>query len=339
MKLLVTGGAGFIGHNFIRYVFQNYDNALVVCLDRIDEAGNMNNLLAFDGSRATAQRLGFVHHDLRASINDWVGEEILTGRGKFSSEPFDHVIHMAAGSHVDRSVRDPAGFIQDNVIGTVNLLEFFRSHPVRHGGKILYFSTDEVFGPAWYKDIAFLPWDRFNPSNPYSASKAAGEVMCGAFAATYGLPIIVTHCTNIFGERQHREKFIPLLIDRIRRGQLIKIHADETCRIPSSRYYTYVDNVSSAVLFLLKNGQCLDGSSVHGKYNISGDREISNLELAQTIAAALGKELRYELVSFSPDRPKHDMRYAVDARELPALGWKMEVPFEEGLRRVLKSEM
>jgi dTDP-glucose 4,6-dehydratase len=335
MKLLVTGGVGFIGHHFIRYVLENTD-ASVVCLDRIDSAGDANRLTATEQWATWVRRLSFVHHDLRAEINWRVGDALLTGRGLFDARPFDHVIHMAAGSHVNRSVEDPVGFVLDNVVGTAHLLDFCRNRRVS-SGKILYFSTDEVFGPA-PEGVSFEPWARFNPNNPYAASKAGGEALCSAYANTYGLSILVTHCTNVFGERQHREKFIPLLIDKIRRGETVQIHSDATKTKSSSRFYTYVDNVSSAVLFLLGDAKVLDGSGSFGKYNISGDHEVSNLGLAQAVAELLHKPLHYEMVDFCPDRPKHDMRYAVDDNILVELGWAPVVSFEEGLERVVRSE-
>jgi dTDP-glucose 4,6-dehydratase len=330
MKLLVTGGAGFLGHHFVRYVLDHTDWS-VVCLDRIDSAGDMNRL-------PSSPRLAFVHHDLRAEINVSLGLRVLDGLGKFGKGPFDHVVHMAAGSHVDRSVIDPVGFILDNVVGTAHLLEFFRLRgALRSGGKILYFSTDEVFGPA-PDSVSYGEWARFNPNNPYSAAKGGGELLCSAYANTYGLPILVTHCTNVFGERQHREKFIPLLIDQIRRHETVKIHADASKTKAASRYYTYVDNVSSAVLFLLERGECLDGSGLFGKYNISGEVEISNLDLAQTVADLMHRPLSYEMVDYCADRPRHDMRYAVSDDNLRAIGWKPEVTFLEGLERVVRSE-
>src|SRR5579864_25783 len=335
MKLLVTGGVGFIGHHFIRYVLENTD-ASVVCLDRIDSAGDANRLTATEQWATWVRRLSFVHHDLRAEINWRVGDALLTGRGLFDARPFDHVIHMAAGSHVNRSVEDPVGFVLDNVVGTAHLLDFCRNRRVA-SGKILYFSTDEVFGPA-REDESFGAWSRFNPANPYAAAKAGGEALCSAYANTYGLSILVTHCTNVFGERQHREKFIPACIDQIRRGETVMVHADSTRTRSSSRFYTYVDNVSSAVLFLLERGLPMDGSGMLGKFNISGGREISNLELAQKIADLLHKPLKYEMVDFCPERPKHDMRYAVDASELLSAGWREEVSFEDGLERVVRSE-
>src|SRR4029077_2103725 len=171
-------------------------------------------------------------------------------------------------------------------------------------GKILYFSTDEVFGPA-PEGVSFEPWARFNPNNPYAASKAGGEALCSAYANTYALSILVTHCTNVFGERQHWEKFIPLVIRQIQRGETVKIHSDPSKTKPASRFYTYVDNVSSAVMFLLEHGVLLDslkclGPIGFGKYNISGSIEVPTVELAQKVADLLHKPLHYEMVDFCP---------------------------------------
>jgi len=335
-KILVTGGAGFIGHHFINYLLGRTDWS-VVCMDRLDPAGDLNRLSQVGSSPAEKRRLAVCYHDLRAEVNPEVARITLTGNGVFDPSPFDYVVHMAAGSHVVRSVADPVGFVMDNVVGTAHLLDFCRKIPgtLRHGGRIVYFSTDEVFGPA-APGVSFTEWDRFNPNNPYSASKAGGEALCSAYSNTYGLPIMVTHTTNVFGERQHPEKFIPLLIRKILCRETVQIHADKTETQAATRFYTYVDNVSSAVLFLLEHGECLDGSDVKGKYNISGEQEVSNLDLAKMVAHKLGRDLQYEMVSFCPSRPKHDMRYAIRNDLLLSLGWRPEVSFEEGLERTIR---
>lgn len=335
-KILVTGGAGFIGHHFIDYLLKRTDWS-IVCMDRLDPAGDLNRLSQVGSSLSDKRRLAVCFHDLRAEVNPEVAKTVLSGNGVFNGSPFDYVVHMAAGSHVTRSVADPIGFVMDNVVGTAHLLDFCRKVPgaLGHGGKIIYFSTDEVFGPA-PPGVSFSEWDRFNPNNPYSAAKAGGEALCSAYANTYGLPIMVTHTTNVFGERQHPEKFIPLLVRKILCRETVQIHADKTETKSSSRFYTYVDNVSSAVLHLLEHGECLDGSDSKGKYNISGERDVSNLDLAKFVAHTLEKELQYEMVSFCPERPKHDMRYAVSNDALVALGWKPEVSFEEGMKRTIQ---
>lgn len=335
-KILVTGGAGFIGHHFIDYVLKHTD-WLIVCMDRLDPAGDLNRLSKVGSSDSDRRRLSVCFHDLRAEVNSEVSKSLLTGNRSFDGRPFDYVVHMAAGSHVNRSIADPMSFIMDNVVGTANLLDFCRKIPgsLANNGKIIYFSTDEVFGPA-PANVSFSEWDRFNPNNPYSASKAGGEALCSAYANTYGLPIIVTHTTNVFGERQHSEKFIPLLIRKILCKEYVQIHASSNKTESSSRFYTYVDNVSSAIMHLLKNGELLDGTDTVGKYNISGEQDISNLDLAHLVAKMLDRELLYEMVSFCPERPKHDMRYAVSDSALRSLGWEPEVSFDEGIRRTVQ---
>ena len=334
-KILVTGGAGFIGHHFIDYLLK-HTGWSVVCLDRLDPAGDLNRLSQV-GSPSEKRRLAVCFHDLRAEINSEVAKSLLSGNGVFSSSPFDYVVHMAAGSHVVRSVADPIGFVMDNVVGTAHLLDFCRKIPgaLSHGGRVIYFSTDEVFGPA-PDGVSFSEWDRFNPNNPYSAAKAGGEALCSAYANTYALPIIVTHTTNVFGERQHPEKFIPLLVRKILLREMVQIHSDKTETKSSSRFYTYVDNVSSAVLHLLEYGECMDGSDSRGKYNISGERDVTNLDMAKLVAKMLGRELRYEMVSFCPERPKHDMRYAVTNDALMATGWQPKISFEVGMERTIR---
>ncbi len=337
-KILVTGGAGFIGHHFIDYLLRSTDYS-VVCLDRLDPAGDLNRLSQIPSlqSASCRGRLSICHHDLRSNLSTEVSRQVLTGNGNFGQDGFDHIVHMAAGSHVDRSVADPVGFIMDNVVGTANLFEFVRGTPnaLRSGGKILYFSTDEVMGPA-PEGVSFGEWDRFNPNNPYAASKAGGEALCTAYANTYGIPITVSHCTNVFGERQHSEKFIPMLIKKVLCREKVQIHSDPTRTKPSSRFYTYVDNVSTATLQMLEYGKCLDGTDKVGKYNITGEREVNNLELAQLVAKKLDRTLDYELIDFCPSRPKHDMRYALNGDALAAIGWNLGVPFEEGLDRTIK---
>jgi dTDP-glucose 4,6-dehydratase len=337
-KILVTGGAGFIGHHFIDYILRVTDWN-VVCMDRLDSSGDLNRLSEMETWTKHCNRVQFIHHDLRASINQGIADKILTNRGSVYSTPFDHVVHFAAGSHVDRSIEDPVGFLLDNVVGTAHLLDFFRQNmlrALRNDGKIVVFSTDEVFGPAPESRL-FKEWDRFNPNNPYAASKAGSEALCTAYANTYGLPILVTHTTNVFGERQHSEKFIPLLVRKILRGETIQIHSDSTRTRSSSRYYLYVQNVASAVHFLLNKGSCLDGTDLIGKYNITGIEEISNLDVALSVATILGKELDYTMVDYHPSRPKHDMRYALDGSLMKNMGWTPDIYFTEGLERTVRS--
>jgi len=192
-----------------------------------------------------------------------------------------------------------------------------------------YFSTDEVFGPA-PEGVNYKEWDRYDSSNPYAATKAGGEELCLAYANTYNMPIFITHGMNCFGERQHPEKFIPLIIRSVLNGDEITIHADRTATVPGSRFYIHCRNVASALHFLLSRFEDRD------KYNIVGEKEVTNLELAQLIADIMGLPLRYKLVDFHSSRPGHDLRYALDGTKMKILGWELPVDFEDSLEKTVK---
>jgi dTDP-D-glucose 4,6-dehydratase len=202
----------------------------------------------------------------------------------------------------------------------------------RNGRLAVCGNTDEVFGPADHGEN-FDEYSAHTPNNPYAASKAAAEAIIPAWANTYGLPLVVSHCTNVYGPRQHPEKFIPLATKLIRDGSVVQIHARNG--VPSSRYYVHVDDVSRAVLTILDRGGIWGGPRT-GKYNISGSEELSNLDVAERIAKLLGKKLHMELVDFVPNRPRHDMAYRVDSTRLEALGWAPQVAFDEGLAELVK---
>jgi dTDP-glucose 4,6-dehydratase len=173
------------------------------------------------------------------------------------------------------------------------------------------------------------------PMNPYAATKAAAEMLCCSYAATYSLPVAITRCTNVIGERQHREKFLPLLIERVKSGQPVPIHTVDGQ--PCSRYYNYHRNVSTAVMAVLAKGDTLDRNARGGRYNISGDREVSNVELAERVGKLVGKEPKLEMVENPPGRIRPDLRYCVDSAELLELGWRPEVSFEQGLELTVRS--
>lgn len=333
-RALISGACGFVGHHLVEYLLQHTDWELV-CIDRMDSAGNLARLMAASGWPASRKRLSFVWHDLRALANAEVAGAMLAGSGAFTYRPFDYVIHMAAGSHVDRSVRDPLGFLQDNVIGTTHLLELCRSSSfLAKSGKVLVFSTDEV-GGSMPPGTVFRSGSPLYPMNPYAATKAAAEMMACSYAATYSMPLAITRCTNVIGERQHREKFLPLLVERVKRGVPVPIHTVDGQ--PCSRYYNYHRNVSTAVLAVLERGATLDRNARGGRYQISGDREVSNLELAERVGALLGKPALTELVENPPGRIRPDLRYCVDDSELRELGWRPEVSFEQGLELTVRS--
>lgn len=331
-SILITGGCGFIGSHLARWVLRNR-NWRITVLDRLDSAGAQSRIA--DLFRDYPERIALVHHDLRAAVSDAVGVEIMTGGHKWPLERFDYVAHLAAGSHVNRSIVDPQGFLLDNVVGTGNLLDFLRLHAaLADGGKCLYFSTDEVFGPA-PDGVAFRPWDRHAPLNPYAASKSGGEMLAVSYAETYGMSIAITHGTNFFGESQSMEKFIPLAIERLIAGQPVPVHVVNNR--PCSRYYTHAENAASAVVAVLESGTTLDGSNESGRFNISGEDEVSNGDLVLQIAKLLGVPAEIEYVSNPPGRLRPDLRYCVTGDELAALDWKPEVSFAEGLRRTAES--
>ena len=234
----------------------------------------------------------------------------------------DYILHLAAGSHVDRSIEYPLEFVMDNVVGTCNILDFARTQK-ENLEQFIYFSTDEVFGPA-PDGIKYKENDRYNSTNPYSASKAGGEELAVAYENTYSLPIYITHTMNVFGERQHPEKFIPMCIRKIRNGESVTIHSDSTKTVPGSRHYIHAEDVASAILFLVNHEGGFEptwGNAKCPKFNIVGAEELNNLELAQIIAESQGKELKYEMVDFHSSRPGHDLRYALDGDKMKELGW------------------
>jgi dTDP-glucose 4,6-dehydratase len=313
-KALITGGAGFIAHHLVGKILKQTDWE-VVTLDRLDYSGNLNrlnDLLMLTCTPEERKRVRVVFHDLKAELNPMVCSEI----GKV-----DYIFHLAAGSHVDRSIDFPMEFVMDNVVGTANILNFARTQDTLR--QFLYFGTDEVFGPA-PDGIKYGENDRYNSTNPYSASKAGGEELAVAYQNTYGLPVYITHTMNVFGERQHPEKYIPMCIRRVRDGDKITIHSDNTRTIPGSRHYIHAEDVADAVLFLtnLDHTETTWGGAKCPKFNVVGGEEMNNLELAQLIADIQGKELNYELVDFHSSRPGHDLRYALDGSKMKELGWE-----------------
>lgn len=327
-RILVTGGAGFIAHHFIEKLLRETDWE-IVSLDRLDYSGNLNRLhdVMMDFDPSVRKRVKVVFHDLKADLNPLVRSEI----GKV-----DYIAHLAAGSHVDRSIEYPMEFVMDNVVGTTNILEFARSQTNLE--RFIYFSTDEVFGPA-PNGIKYKENDRYNSTNPYSASKAGGEEMAVAYENTYGLPVYITHTMNVFGQRQHPEKYIPMCIRRVRDGDKITIHSDRSKTIPGSRHYIHAEDVADAVLFLLKQNKTFEpewGGAKCPKFNIVGAEEINNYELAKLIAEVQGKELNYEFVDFHSSRPGHDLRYALDGSKMKELGWVPEKTVRDRIGEVVR---
>ena len=332
-RVLITGGAGFIGHHIIDLFLKSTDWE-IVSLDRLDYSGTLNRIhdVLKNYPQETQKRLKIVYHDLKAPINNitknFIGD-------------IDIVLHVAASSHVDRSIECPMEFVMDNVIGTVNILDFAREQ--NDLKRFIYFSTDEIFGPA-PNGILHKERDRYNSTNPYSASKAGGEEMCVAYENTYGMPIFVTHTMNVFGQRQHPEKYIPMCVRKVRDGESITIHSDPSKTIPGSRFYIHANDVADAMLFLINlNNEQLEtvykpdyAGAKCPKFNIVGKEEINNLTLAQYIAEAQGKDLKYEMVDFHSSRPGHDLRYALDGEYMRKLGWEPKHSMKDRITEVVE---
>ena len=330
-RVLLTGGAGFIAHHTIRHFLKETDWH-ITSLDRLDYSGNLNRIqdmmLEFD--KETQKRVRIVFHDLRAEVNNLIAADL---------GQFDYIIHMAASSHVDRSIENPMMFVLDNVVATCNILNFARTQ--KNLERFIYFSTDEVFGPA-PKGVNYKERDRYNSTNPYSATKAGGEELAVAFENSYGMPIYITHTMNVFGERQHPEKFIPMTIKKVRDGEPVTIHSDETKTIPGSRHYIHAKDVADGCLFLLRNQDTISklekdyGGAKCPKFNLVGPIEWNNLELAKNIAKAQNKELKYEMVDFHSSRPGHDLRYALSGDLMKQLGWVPKVSIDERIKQVVQ---
>ena len=331
-KILVTGGAGFVGHHVVSHLVEATDWDIVT-LDRLDFSGNLNRISTImeKHSSADRSRVRTVFHDLRAAINP--------DTAKLIGE-VDYIFHLAAASHVTRSIQRPMEFVYDNIVGTANLLEYSRDIPSLK--RMIYFSTDEVFGPT-DGQTSFSEYDRYNSTSPYSASKAAAEELCVAFSNTYKLPIYITHTMNIIGERQSEEKFIPYCIRAVNEGKKIKVHFDPSTQKIGSRSYLYAKDIADALLFLLR----MENYEVPNKYvpmrcpkfNISGLQELNNLEVAQIIAESIGVELKYELIDPQIERPGHDHHYKIDGSLMKSIGWEPKFDLRMALRHIVEDTL
>ena len=320
-KILITGGAGFIAHHVIDKILSTTDWGIIT-LDRLDFSGNLNRLKEVVSSypEKEQRRVRVVHHDLKAELNP----EIIASIGHV-----DLISHLAAGSHVDRSITYPLEFVMDNVVGTANILDYARK--LDNLERFAYFSTDEVFGPA-PKGVNYKENDRYNSTNPYSASKAGAEELVVAFENTYGLPSIITHTMNVFGERQNPEKYIPMVIKKARDGEVVTVHSNQEKTVAGSRHYIHAEDVADALMFLFNyNISSMEPDETGAKcqkFNIVGKDEIDNLSLAQFIAKVQNKNLNYEMIDFHSQRPGHDLRYALDGTKMKKMGWEPDSAYD-----------
>ena len=334
--ILITGGAGFVGHHCVEHILKNTDWNIVI-LDALTYAGNMNRIVelveSFYGKKRTDKdgknsgievlgfnRVKFIWHDLRATISPNIHE--LVGK-------LDYCIHFAAESHVDRSLNDSIPFATTNVVGTANLLEYLKQSQPKC--KTLIFSTDEVFGSAPV-GIAYKENDQFKPSNPYSASKVGEEMMAYSFAHAFDMPISIVRSTNIIGETQHPEKFIPNTIKSILNNQKVVLHGKNKEDL-SSRCWVHARNVADALLFLL------DKAEKKESYHISGEEQ-TILQMSDWICEEIkGRKLNedeIEFVDFHTARPGHDKRYALDDTKIRNLGWVPPVDLEYALKKTVR---
>lgn len=261
-------------------------------------------------------------HDLRADISDQLAWEI---------GDLDYVISMASESHVDRSIEHPRDFIENNVAVILSLLEYVRQHPVE---KFLHVSTDEVYGPA--DSTNHREGEPHRPSNPYSASKSCQEQICRSYWRTYDLPVAITNTMNIIGERQDPEKFVPSTIRKILRGETVTCHGSKEGK-PGSRFYLHARNQADALLFLLRHVEfpCYSQGNPMEQFNVVGEREVDNVEMAEMIASFMGMPISWEVVDFHSSRPGHDLRYALDGRKMASIGWLAPVSLESSLERTV----
>lgn len=321
MRILLTGGCGFLGAHITEH-FLKTTEAEIVILDKLSYASagfdRLRDIKAYDD-----QRVHVIGCDLSQPVPGGVAREVGT--------EIDFVIHAAAETHVDNSIADPLPFIQSNVLGVHHLLWWLRSMPLRH---VFLVATDEVYGPALtWSDGGFDEQARFLPSNPYAATKAGGECLAMAYAHTYGLPVTIVNTMNLIGERQHPEKFIPMVIRSVLGGQKVLIHANATKTRSGVRSYLHCRTFAHALAFLMERSR---EQRIPRKVHVCGEKELSNLDVAQKIAGVVGRPLFYELVDYHSSRPGHDLRYALNDSLIRDLGWCRPMGIEESLEKTVR---
>jgi len=323
-RVVCTGGCGFVGSHVIEHYLRNTDYDIIV-LDKLTYASGgldrLRDIKAFDENRVSLFAV-----DLQLPLSDGVKKEI---------GEVDYILNLASESHVDRSIADPVDFILNNVKLMLVMLEWARE--IKGLKKFIQFSTDEAYGTA-PDGVAYKEGDRHNAGNPYSASKDAQESICRAYSNTYGLPINITNAMNIIGERQHPEKFIPICIRKILNDEVIQIHSSPDLKESGKRHYLHARNIAQALQFILeKTDERLDKvDASKGCWNIVGDMEIANSDLAKMIGKILGKEAKIEMISFHSSRPGHDLRYALSGEKLKEAGFSYPIEFEKTLEKTVK---
>lgn len=320
MNVLITGGAGFIGSHVVRLFVEKYPDYQIFNLDLLTYAGNLENLKDIENK----PNYTFIKGDItdETFINQL-----------FEAHKFDAVIHLAAESHVDRSIKDPLAFVKTNVIGTIILLNAFKNTWISNFKNKLFYhiSTDEVYGTLGQTGL-FTETTAYQPNSPYSASKASSNHFVRAYGETYGMPYIITNCSNNYGQNQFPEKLIPLFINNIINNKPLPVYGDGNY----TRDWLYVKDHAEAIDLVFHKGKN------HETYNIGGFNEWKNIDLVQLLCKQMDEKLNRTkgssetLITYVKDRPGHDLRYAIDASKInKELGWKPSVTFEEGLNKTI----
>lgn len=311
MKILVTGGAGFIGGNFVYYMLDKYPDYQIVCLDKLTYAGNLSTLDE-----------AFKNANFKFVKGDIADAEFVNGL--FESEKFDIVVNFAAESHVDRSIEDPQIFLVTNILGTQTLMDACRKN-----GNIRYHqvSTDEVYGdlPLDRPDLFFTEETPIHTSSPYSSSKAGADLLVQAYYRTYALPITISRCSNNYGPYHFPEKLIPLMIARALADENLPVYGDGK----NVRDWLYVEDHCKAIDLIIHNGQ------IGEVYNVGGHNEMANIDIVKIILSELGKS--EDLITYVTDRKGHDMRYAIDPSKIHnELGWLPDTKFTDGIKKTIR---